>query len=260
MRYAKDYTGQRFGKLVVVEPIEGKGARWKCKCDCGGEKIMQSSHLNAGVGLHCGCSNPKINDLCGRRFGRLAVISRHSSSRNGHVKWLCHCECGAQTVVFGTHLLRGNTRSCGCAKPVFGNRVWPKGDKHCQWKGCGEISGRFWKGIVRCANGSKKRRKIELGITIEDAWKLFLAQGRRCALSGLELKFPTRYVDRSGTASLDRIDSLLGYVMGNVQWVHKDINRMKSTLTQSRFIELCGLVAAHNSAGGTCEVVDLVKE
>ena len=30
-----------------------------------------------------------------------------------------------------------------------------------------------------------------------------------------------------GTASLDRIDSTKGYVRGNIQWVHKDINWFK---------------------------------
>lgn len=46
-----------------------------------------------------------------------------------------------------------------------------------------------------------------------------------------------------GTASLDRIDSSRGYVEGNVQWVHKDVNFMKQALSQERFVELCTLVA-----------------
>ena len=46
-----------------------------------------------------------------------------------------------------------------------------------------------------------------------------------------------------GTASLDRIDSSKGYVKGNVQWVHKDINKMKTDFEQSIFIKLCKSVA-----------------
>ncbi len=258
MRRAKDYTGQRFGRLVVIEPVEGVGAKWVCRCDCGGQKIIQSSHLNARIGLHCGCSNPKIKDLHGRVFGKLKVLSRHSSTRNGHARWLCLCECGAQVTVLSTHLIQGNTKSCGCAKPVFGNRVWKKGSDHPQWKGCGEITGQFWSGIVRGADGSKRRRKIPMTITIDDAWDLFLRQNRKCALTGLLLLLPTRLVDRRGNASLDRIDSSKGYVHGNVQWVHKDINKMKNTLSQSRFVEMCCLVA-QCSAGESCEMVDLTR-
>jgi hypothetical protein len=51
------------------------------------------------------------------------------------------------------------------------------------------------------------------------------------------------YLDN--TASLDRIDSSLGYVRGNVQWLHKDVNWMKNTLDQDRFIELCKAIVNH---------------
>lgn len=48
---------------------------------------------------------------------------------------------------------------------------------------------------------------------------------------------------RNRTASLDRIDSSKGYKIENIQWVHKDINQMKSALENNKFIELCELVS-----------------
>lgn len=42
--------------------------------------------------------------------------------------------------------------------------------------------------------------------------------------------------------SIDRIDSSVGYVEGNMQWVHKDVNRMKQEFSESYFIETCRLV------------------
>jgi hypothetical protein len=68
---------------------------------------------------------------------------------------------------------------------------------------------------------------------------LFEKQECQCALSRLPL---TMNVD----ASLDRIDSSQGYVGGNLQWVHQDINTMKWDLTQERFIQLCKMVAEEN--------------
>jgi hypothetical protein len=45
------------------------------------------------------------------------------------------------------------------------------------------------------------------------------------------------------TASLDRINSDEGYIKGNVQWVHKDINIMKNIYSSKYFIEMCKKVA-----------------
>jgi hypothetical protein len=77
---------------------------------------------------------------------------------------------------------------------------------------------------------------------VEYVWNLFLSQDRKCALSGI----PIGFQDRSGsTASLDRIDNSKGYVIGNVQWVHKDVNIMKHTHSQDYFIGLCATIASH---------------
>lgn len=83
-------------------------------------------------------------------------------------------------------------------------------------------------------------------------WNLFIIQNRKCALSGLELSFPKTSEDQSYTASIDRIDSALGYVEGNVQWVHKDINMMKNKYNQEYFIQMCKLIS--ENSGGACEI------
>lgn len=44
-------------------------------------------------------------------------------------------------------------------------------------------------------------------------------------------------VHKKTTASLDRIDSTKGYIHGNLQWIHKDLNQMKSNRTQDEFLE-----------------------
>lgn len=58
----KDLTGERFGRLTVIERAEnhvapsGKiTARWKCVCDCGNETIMQSNNLRSSQVKSCGC-------------------------------------------------------------------------------------------------------------------------------------------------------------------------------------------------------------
>lgn len=91
------------------------------------------------------------------------------------------------------------------------------------------------------AKHNAKRRKIIFSITLKYLNSLFKKQDGKCALSGLDLTFKDKDIEK--TASIDRIDSSRGYVKGNVQWVHKHVNFMKHQLNQDRFIELCKLIA-----------------
>lgn len=55
----------------------------------------------------------EIND----RFGKLTVIDKADdyivpSTGYSLKKWKCICDCGKETIVFGTHLLSGYTKSC----------------------------------------------------------------------------------------------------------------------------------------------------
>lgn len=51
-----DISGQRFGRLTVLQyvGIFNRGARWKCRCDCGVEKNVNSHCLGRGT-FSCGC-------------------------------------------------------------------------------------------------------------------------------------------------------------------------------------------------------------
>ena len=63
MSKAKDLTGQRFGKLVVVKRAGSKKtkggvirATWWCQCDCGSPlKEIKSTSLLMGHTKSCGC-------------------------------------------------------------------------------------------------------------------------------------------------------------------------------------------------------------
>ena len=63
MGKVKDLTGQRFGKLVVIEQSgfvtdNNSGLRsavWKCKCDCGKETNVRGANLTRRTTNSCGC-------------------------------------------------------------------------------------------------------------------------------------------------------------------------------------------------------------
>ena len=52
-----DISGQRFGRLVVIEKSGYKGdtVAWKCKCDCGNELRVRGKDLRRGFTQSCGC-------------------------------------------------------------------------------------------------------------------------------------------------------------------------------------------------------------
>lgn len=59
-----DRTGQRYGRLVVIERAPDqvfssgrKVVRWKCKCDCGNIVEVATTSLGSGLTQSCGCWN-----------------------------------------------------------------------------------------------------------------------------------------------------------------------------------------------------------
>jgi len=54
-----------------------------------------------------------LDDLTGRRFGRLTVTSRAADGAGG-VQWNVVCDCGNARIVYRSNLKRGVTTSCGC--------------------------------------------------------------------------------------------------------------------------------------------------
>ena len=159
-------------------------------------------------------------NLIGKKFGRLIVLKEYkgkTESNKKGVKWLCECDCGNTIVVLSRLLIGGNNMSCG---------------KHT-YKGYAEISGSHFSKLKRMAES----RELKFRITLPYIWKIFLKQNRKCALSGVELFADANILNKETTASLDRIDSSKGYIKGNVQWVHKDLNRCKWDFPEAEFLE-----------------------
>ena len=193
---------------------------------------MFSLDINCGVWYDC--SMRMKGAFKTEKFGKLRFMELmpNSSGDYHHLKCRWKCDCGNEIIARKINVLYGRTRSCGCAH-------WPKGSSARQWKGHGEIPLRFWNIFLRNAN----QRNLTVAITIQEAWDLFLKQNRQCALTGDLLTLPpggrTNGNVNLGTASIDRIDSSKGYTIENVQWVNKDVNMMKGSLSTDRFMEIC---------------------
>lgn len=128
-----DITGERFGRLLVIEELKERDRHkrviWKCRCDCGNEVNLSSNPLRMGHTTSCGCyhseavsesSKRNKKDLVGKKFGRLTVIKDTGKRRNRRsVVWLCRCDCGKRKEVTARDLKIMNTTSCGCLFQEF---------------------------------------------------------------------------------------------------------------------------------------------
>lgn len=173
-----------------------------------------------------------------KTFGYLKLIGKtNEKAGDGSYYYELECSCGKRIKLRGWQIK--HYRSCGCQQRKTAS-------KHKDWKGCGKIYHTFFHVIERNA----RRRGIDVEITINDIWELYLKQRGICALSGLPIGFGERSKHPS-TASLDRIDSSKGYTKDNIQWVHKRINFMKNDYIQSEFLALCKRVADFNLTSST---------
>lgn len=55
-----------------------------------------------------------MEDLTGKKFGRLIVVSKCDYRKNEQIMWHCKCDCGNETDVRSHSLRCGETQSCGC--------------------------------------------------------------------------------------------------------------------------------------------------
>lgn len=87
-----DLTGQRFGRLKVIErapnhiqPCGKSKVLWKCICDCGNEICTDGYGLRKGMTKSCGCYGKeqriKANTIHGMSRSRLAKIYANMRSR-----------------------------------------------------------------------------------------------------------------------------------------------------------------------------------
>ena len=116
----ENLTGQHFGRLSVLQRMEGNSdagkSRWLCQCDCGQIVPVIGASLKNGNTKSCGCLKEEPENLAGMRFGMLIVLEKCPDEREigQHVKWNCLCDCGNIISVIGTNLKIGHTKSCGC--------------------------------------------------------------------------------------------------------------------------------------------------
>lgn len=149
------------------------------------------------------------------------------------------CECGSKPRIVDIWYAVSSGRKCvECGNQQLGSA-------NATFKGYKEIRGDW---PTRLNKKNLEGGYPTTDIDFEYLWDLFIKQNKKCNLSGLKLTFHGEKSEwgYERTASLDRINSKIGYLKGNVQWVHKHVNHMKNKYDHEYFIKICKLIAKKN--------------
>lgn len=170
------------------------------------------------------------------RFGHLLTIEfLKNNDTNLKWKWKCQCDCGNECYVPTSYLNCGQ-KTCGC---IYGFKT--EQSEHCP----------YW--FYKSSEDNAKIRNLKFEVNINYLSDLLKQQDFKCALTKVPIRISEKNYRKKyniTTASLDRIDNNLGYIEGNVQFLHKNINKLKHVFTQEFLIIASHLIAKNNPYNG----------
>lgn len=223
--------GDKFGDYTVISDvyrINKYTKKVKVQCKCGEIKDTYLANLKRTTKCYkCrGVDQRKIK--IGEKKHSLMCLGYSFLGKK--LRFIVKCDCGNEFLICRTEF--GKTKTC---RECYVKKI--TGITSPTYKGKEYVSQTYFASILSAAN----RRKIPFSITIDYINSLFKEQNGLCKLTNIPIIIGNSKTKT--TASLDRIDNTKGYIEGNVQWIHKDINRMKTDFEQNYFIELCKKIA-----------------
>lgn len=245
----KDITGQKFNKFTVIKfshtEIRSKAgsiAWWECECECGTRQVVQGTRLRLGRIKSCGCSRNAnmIEDLAGRRFGRLTV-TRFDRTEGGVAWWESICDCGNLKICRAGHLKRGNTSSCGCLR-LESNQAHGR-----QYGGYNRLADeeKAIRQIKRSYLASARSKSNEFRLS-DDQFRTLIKEN--CHYCG---QVPSGVISNEGREDylyngIDRKDNDIGYVDGNVVPCCRYCNYLKSARHYKEFLDIVEKIYKHS--------------
>lgn len=204
--------GDKYNYYTIISEGYYLDNKWvvKCQCKCGFIKTVAVGCLKRLKRCHKCAGKEYRRFNIGDQTCDLTIINYESSGNESFVK--VKCKCGIE------YKQRANTiGKTKCCKYCHQHK---EGTGHSSYKGLDFVT-----------------RNLEFDIDINYINDLLIRQNHKCKLSGIDISIGN--TKKRSTASLDRIDSTKGYTKDNIQWLHKDVNRMKQEFSQEYFINIC---------------------
>lgn len=234
-----NWIGLKFNSLTIIDKIgevkinSGKNQTavcdiLLCECTCRYRFEIQAKSLLKRKSDKCPYCD-RQNDI-GKKIGTFTAISWYTriSGKTPDIMYNLQCDCGNFYECRNDFFKDGKLPNClNCSKYNSHKYTYRKTNPNSYYS--------------KLKSNSKKRN-IEFLISFNELFEQLKSQNYRCSLSGLTISLD------DGSASVDRINCKIGYITGNIQWVHRTINYMKDELYQEDFINLCYKIANFNAS------------
>ena len=171
----------------------------------------------------------------GEKFGRWTVINPLVRTDFRYMA-KCECECGTISLIRHSNLRNGRSMGCTHCQKKFNYPTFRKSSANPDEKLKGLSPN--WLSDIKNNKERGIYRTINVDIDSFDLLNQLEKQNFKCAYTG-ELLNVLGIKKSNSNASVDRIDSLLGYTKDNIQWVTKNVNRMKNVFSDKEFLETC---------------------
>lgn len=172
-----------------------------------------------------------FNDLTGQKFGNLTPIefTTHTTAGGRSVyRWKCRCNCGSICFIRSaelTHNYRTDCRSCS-KKRQARKTILPNNES---------TRNRVYRNYKRHA----KQKRLIFQLTQSEFESILQKPCQYCG------SLPKTYADGYSRNGVDRIDSTVGYTIGNVVPCCEMCNRAKLDNTVEEFVKWVDLIHAH---------------
>lgn len=190
----------------------------------------------------------KIKDSINKKFNKMTILNIV-----GKRKVKCKCDCGNIKECDWYDLKKEKIKGCGCQKNSFflkklakaraydlmkigklnrGGDHWPKKDREFKY-------------LLRKIQSNSSRKDCFL--KIEDLKDIWEKQKGICPYTKIKLNLPVSSSNPNPyisylMASVDRIDSKKPYIKENIQFVSRNINYAKNSLTHEQMLNFIDMI------------------
>lgn len=235
MRKLDINIGDKFGDWTVIStdiPSRNKSRYIECQCKCGAINEINASALRNGR------SNSCKSCACRKRTAKLEIGAKYKhwtvlegpTYIDSTARYKVRCDCGTEMYKLPIELLYVDS-DFQCEQCAQQERALTTTLSN------GRVGDLTLTEHTRLRRSAEKRGYV-FEVSIKYLWDLFKQQNQICAITG-------DYILNIRDASLDRIDSSIGYIEGNVQWVTQQANLSKHVMTMTQLYEFCKKVLNH---------------